>query len=190
MGESIGDRRIGEFLDAVAAREPAPGGGAVAALTAGAAAGLVAMAARFTTGELAALAEPADMLRAEVTPLADADAEVYAEVLNTFRVTRDRPDRQQRITEVMRAAATVPLRIAELGAEIAQLAARLATEGNPNLTGDAQGAALLAEGATRTAAGLVRINAKLGKLGNAWFTAAEQHVRAATCSTRTAVRNQ
>ncbi|MQA07745.1 MAG: formiminotransferase-cyclodeaminase [Pseudonocardiaceae bacterium] len=189
VNDAVSEQRVGEFLDAVAAREPAPGGGAVAAVTAAAAAGLVAMAARFTTGELAESAERADKLRAEVTPLADVDADAYTAVLAAYRLPRSQPDRTQRIADALRAAANVPLRIAAAGAEIAELAARLAVDGNRNLKGDAQGAALLAEGATRTAAGLVRINADLGKLGNAWFAAADEYVRAATSASRTAVRS-
>ncbi|TCP43899.1 formiminotetrahydrofolate cyclodeaminase [Tamaricihabitans halophyticus] len=185
---TIDQRRIGEFLSDVASRTPAPGGGAAAAVTAGTAAGLVAMAARFSTGELAELAERADKLRVEVVPLADADAEVYTEVLAAYRLARSIPDRQQRITDALRAAARVPLRIAEIGADLAQLAARLVEEGNPNLKGDAQGAALLAEGATRTAASLVRINAELGGLGYAWFSAAEECTRVAMGASRATVR--
>ena len=53
----------------------------------------------------------------------------------------------------------MPLEIAEAGAYVAEVADRLAWEGNPNLRGDALAAALLAEAGTRTAAALVHINA-------------------------------
>jgi formiminotetrahydrofolate cyclodeaminase len=55
-------------------------------------------------------------------------------------------------------AADVPLAIAETGAEVASLAARLTTEGNPNLEGDALCAVLLAEAGVRAATKLVEIN--------------------------------
>ncbi|MGH3666526.1 MAG: cyclodeaminase/cyclohydrolase family protein, partial [Egibacteraceae bacterium] len=42
------DEPLGRFLKDVAARQPAPGGGAVAGVTVAAAAGLVAMTARFS----------------------------------------------------------------------------------------------------------------------------------------------
>ena len=58
----------------------------------------------------------------------------------------------------MSAAADVPMRIIELGAQAAALAARLASDGNPNLRGDAAAAALLAEAGAPAAAVLVRIN--------------------------------
>ena len=50
------------------------------------------------------------------------------------------------------------MRVAEIGVQVAVLAARLARHGNPNVRGDAVTAALLAEAGTRSAGALVRIN--------------------------------
>lgn len=176
MSGSFLDATVGGFLDAVASREPAPGGGAVSAITTASAAALAAMAARFATGELAELAGRADELRARVAPLADADATAYSAVLAAYRLPRDQPDRGRRITETLRQAALVPLRIAETGAQVATLAAELAKQGNPNLLGDAQAAVLLADSATRAAAGLVRINVRLGELDAELLAAADAAV--------------
>ncbi len=66
----------------------------------------------------------------------------------------------------MSGAADVPLAVAEAGAEVAEVAARLAREGNPNLRGDAVAAALLAEAGTRAAAALVRINTAAGDISD------------------------
>src|SRR6476659_1391928 len=69
-----------EFLDAVPARTPAPGGGAVAAVAVSLAAGLTGMAARFAADDWERRAEivgRADELRARAEPLADADAAAY-----------------------------------------------------------------------------------------------------------------
>ena len=55
-------------------------------------------------------------------------------------------------------AAAIPLAIAEVGADVADLAASLAEHGNPAVRGDAVAGALLAEAGTRAAAHLVRIN--------------------------------
>ena len=83
---------LGGFLDLVASREPAPGGGASAAVTVALAAALTAMAARFSTEHLADaddLAARADELRAEVVPLARADGAAYGRVLDAQRAPRD-----------------------------------------------------------------------------------------------------
>jgi formiminotetrahydrofolate cyclodeaminase len=50
------------------------------------------------------------------------------------------------------------LAIAEVGNEVAAIAARLVEEGNPNLEGDAMTAVLLAEAGVRAAAALAEIN--------------------------------
>ena len=52
----------------------------------------------------------------------------------------------------------MPLAIAEVGNEVAAIAARLVEEGNPNLEGDAMTAVLLAEVGVRAAAALAEIN--------------------------------
>lgn len=140
--ESLASLSVAGLLDAVAARTPAPGGGAVSALAVALAAGLTEMAARFASGEEAAAARAAE-LRARAPQLADEDAAAYA------RFLRDRDPGP---------IAAVPLRVAELAAETAELAARLAVEGNPNLRGDAAAGAALAAAAAASSALLVRIN--------------------------------
>ena len=72
------------FLDQLAARTPTPGGGGAAAVTGALAAGLVAMAARFSVRQLTGaddLADRADELRRRATDLVDLDARAYQAVL-------------------------------------------------------------------------------------------------------------
>jgi methenyltetrahydrofolate cyclohydrolase len=160
------EQPLGRFLDLVASREPAPGGGASAAVTVALAAALTAMAARFSTGHLAdadELAGRADGLRGEVVVLARADAAAYGRVLDAYRTSRDDKEaRRREIWEALTEAADVPLSIAGIGAEVAGIAARLAEEGNPNLRGDAITAAVLAGAGVRAAATLVEINISAG----------------------------
>ncbi|QIN78776.1 formimidoyltetrahydrofolate cyclodeaminase [Rubrobacter marinus] len=149
------------FLDLTASREPAPAGGSAAAVTVALAAALTGMAARFSDDHLAEadeLAARADFLGEEASGLARADAAAYARVLEARRSPRDPELRRRRVGEALSEAAGVPLAVAEAGAEIAGLAARLAREGNPNLRGDAVCAALLAEAGTRAAVTLAKIN--------------------------------
>ena len=144
------DGSLKEFLDAVPARTPAPGGGAVAAVALSLAAGLTAMAARFAPDEWEARAEVVgrvEELRARAEPLADADSEAYA----TFMATRS--------DENLDRIVAIPFELAELAAEVAELAARVASEGNPNVTGDAAAGADLAAAVASASARLVAINA-------------------------------
>jgi formiminotetrahydrofolate cyclodeaminase len=156
---------LGRFLDMVAAREPAPGGGASAAVAVALAAALTGMAARFSADHLAdaeTIAGKAEELRSRVMPLARADAAAYARVLDAYRTPRDEEGRRRKIRGALSEAADVPLSIAEIGAEVAGNAARLAEEGNPNLRGDALTAAVLAGAGVRAAATLVDINVSSG----------------------------
>ena len=195
--DSFLDQPVRGFLDQLAARTPTPGGGGAAAVTGAMAAGLVAMAARFSAKlpEAGDLADQADELRRRVAGLAGADARAYAAVLEAFRLPREagqareaqareaqkreaqkreaqKREAQKREAqkrgaqkrEALLGAALVPLEIAEIGARVARLAARVAEAGNPNLRGDAVTGALLAAASARSAASLVDINVGLGQL--------------------------
>ena len=147
------DVRVKEFLDAVPARTPAPGGGSVAAITLALAAGLTAMAARFAADDWERRAEivgRAEALRARAEPLADADAEAYGAFMAA------------RTGETVERIVAIPFELAEIAAELAELAAAVADEGNPNVSGDAAAGADLAAAVASIAARLVAINAPAG----------------------------
>ncbi|MGH9295056.1 MAG: cyclodeaminase/cyclohydrolase family protein [Acidimicrobiales bacterium] len=154
---------LGKFLADLSSDSPAPGGGAAAAVSLAMAAGLVAMAARFSSAQLpeaGPIAERADSLRSRAAALADADALAYVGVLEALALPRE-PEPAARagaVREALSHAAQVPLEIAENAVEIARLASRLSAGGNPNLRGDAGTSAVLAAAAARAAALLVKIN--------------------------------
>ena len=136
-----------ELLDRVPARSPAPGGGSVAALVGALAAGLASMAARYAPDDWPPRSETvgrAEELRARLEPLADEDAAAYAAYLEGGDAGP---------------TVDVPLAIAAASAEAAELAARVAAEGNPSVSGDAAVAAVLGAAAARAAARLVSANA-------------------------------
>ncbi len=163
------DCSVAELLDRLAAKQPAPGGGAAAAITAAMAAGLLGMAARFSTTQLSdssIRAAHADRVRDQLAALAEQDAEAYQAVLTAFALPSE-PDpvfRRRQVRATLERAAAVPTEIAELASGIATEAVELAGRGNPNLRGDAFTAATLAAAAARAAAELVRLNVELGKL--------------------------
>ena len=155
------DMPVGRFLEELSADRPDPGGGSAAALAVALAAGLCAMAARLSAGRLARAAElaaEARRLQARVAPLAQADAAGYQAVMEARRLAPGTPGRADKIAAALSAASAVPIQIVETGVEVAGLAARLAEEGNANLRGDAETAALLAAAGARAAGGLVAIN--------------------------------
>ena len=92
--------------------------------------------------------------------MAEADPVVYAAYVRARREQRD-PDS---VSAALDEATRVPLEMAEVAAELVQIAGELARSGNPRLRGDAMTALFLAAAATRSATALVREN--LADAGN------------------------
>jgi methenyltetrahydrofolate cyclohydrolase len=152
---------VAEFLDDLAARTPAPGGGAAASVTCAMAAGLVEMAASFASATgLDRVRARAHELREEVATLAHADGRAYGVVLEALRMEPG-AERTTRLDSAVAGAIACPMHILRIAAEVATLAADMAETGNRNLEGDALAGALLAEAAARSAATLAQLNISL-----------------------------
>jgi formiminotetrahydrofolate cyclodeaminase len=115
------------------------------------------MAANFTEVPDEAFAR-AGQLRTRALELAEIELHAYEPVLEALRRPREDPERATRVSDAEAEASKSPLEIARVAADLAELAAELATNGNPNLKGDAIAGALLAEAAAQSAARLVAIN--------------------------------
>lgn len=165
MATSYGEHSVEEFLDAVASKEAAPGGGSTTAVTAGLAAGLVAMAARFSKGRPGVeddVVETADNVRTQALGLAGADADAYAQVLAALQIPKDR--REETLQQALTDASEVQLTVAQIGADVARLASVLVKTAKPDVRGDARSGLLLAEASVRSAAQLVAANVRMGDL--------------------------
>src|SRR6476469_10444454 len=80
---------VAQLLDDLAARTPAPGGGAAAALTCAMAAALVEMATSFASAQgLEAVRDRAHVIRGQASGLAYADGRAYGVVLEALRWRR------------------------------------------------------------------------------------------------------
>jgi formiminotetrahydrofolate cyclodeaminase len=158
---------LGDVLADFASEVPSPAGGSAAAIVVALGAGVTAMCARNSRDRWAdagGATAQAEALRARIEPLAQADAEAYEGALTAFRLPeRLEPEvRNATIGVALERAAAIPFAIAEVGADVADLAATVAEQGNPDLRGDAVAAALLAEAGARVAAHLVRLNLAAG----------------------------
>ena len=170
-----GSRAAGEslsgFVASVAAPVPTPGGGTVAAHAGALGAALAQMVAGLTIGRKKYAAVEERMreaaLRAadlgnRLTALAREDADAYGAVSAAYRLPKEPADaaaaRARAIADALLGAARVPLDTARAAAEVAELAAICAEQGNANAVSDAGVAALMAEAACRGAAYNVRIN--------------------------------
>jgi formiminotetrahydrofolate cyclodeaminase len=146
------------LLDDLAARTPAPGGGAAAALTCAMAAALVEMATSFASAQgLEAVRDRAHAIREQASGLAYADGRAYGVVLEALRMEKG-DQRTAGLDEAVSGAIAVPMQVLELASEVATLAADVAETGNRNLEGDALAGSLLAEAAARSAATLAQMN--------------------------------
>ena len=153
---------IREWLDALAAESPAPGGGSAAALTGATAASLVAMTASASSewDEAKGIAAQAERLRDRLTGLAESDAEAYELSLAALSDRGAAPDERRDFVlgTALQRAADPPLAIAETCCDVAELASSAAAHGAPHLQPDAQVAAALAAAASMGAARLVEVN--------------------------------
>jgi len=139
-----------KYLDDLAAKLPAPGGGSAAALNAGLGAALISMVVNFTLGkpkysqyenELKAILEKSENLRKEFLDLVDLDVSAYKS-----RNIKDALD--------------IPLKVCGLCLEGIELCPPLLTKGNVNLISDVAVAAILLESAFACAYFNVEINLK------------------------------
>jgi formiminotetrahydrofolate cyclodeaminase len=167
------DERIGQFLERLAARTPAPGGGASAALHAAQAAALVAMVARYSTGPkyiehrqlMDQIVGGADDLRETALELMAADARAFSAVAEAYALPKATgPERESRSVAIAAAlieAARPPSDVIDVAANVIALAERLAPVGNRNVITDIAAAA----DAARAAATTARINVEVNLAG-------------------------
>lgn len=165
---------VAGFLDALGSSAPTPGGGAASALVGAVAAALAEMMAQLTVGkpkfraveeETRDVIARARALRLELHALMDQDARAYAAVAEAYRLPRaseaERAERTTRIQQALAAAACPPLQVMERTCEALELAAEIASIGNPTVASDAGCAAILGEAAVRAAGLNVLANAVL-----------------------------
>jgi len=165
------EQTIGGWLGELASAKPAPGGGAVAAMHAAMAAGLVSMVCELTVGRpkyaqheqtMREVLTEAGERRQEAVELAEADAKAFTGVTDAYRLPKatdeEKARRSEAIQEALAKAAEVPLRTAALASEILGLAKRIRPGANVNVLSDVAVAAVSARAAMQAAAVNVAVN--------------------------------
>lgn len=141
------------FLDELASKSPAPGGGSVAALAGSLAAGLVSMVARLTGGEaeneeMKRILGAATELLASLNNHVDEDTMAFNIVMQAYRMPRQtQAEKEQRsgaIQVALKGAARHPLLVAGDCLQVLRLCREVVSAGNPNALSDAGVAALMA----------------------------------------------
>ncbi|MFG2073041.1 cyclodeaminase/cyclohydrolase family protein [Nonomuraea maritima] len=159
------DLRIVDFLAELAARVPAPGSGATAALHAAQAAALLGMVARYTTGDryaahaetVAAVTDETDVLRADALRLAEQDATAFTAVTDAYRLPQGE-ERDATLARALAGAAEPPARVVEAAVRLVELCEVLLPVANRNLVTDVAAAADAARAALTTARINVEVN--------------------------------
>ncbi len=120
MSQEMMDKTCREFAQALAAREPVPGGGSASAFVGALGASLCGMVARYgaTNPALADRADDltrafaqADELVQELVGLVAEDVRAYGQVSAAYGIPRDDPARPAAIQDALRVAAMPPYRI-------------------------------------------------------------------------------
>jgi formiminotetrahydrofolate cyclodeaminase len=144
------DESLKKYLDDLAAKLPAPGGGSAAALTAALGVSLLSMVVNFTLGkpkyakyedDLKVILLQSEKLRGEFLNLVDLDVQAYK-------------------SKDLRNALDIPFMLARLCFEGIKLCLPLIKKGNINLISDVAVAAILLESAFASAYFNVEINLK------------------------------
>jgi len=158
------DRTLEEFLAAVAAPTPTPGGGSVSALAGALSVALSRMVAGLARGkkgyeavesELVQLETRAKKTQARLEALIDEDAKAYEAVMAAMRLPKStEEEKAARVGAMQRAyrkATEIPLETMERCVEALELAEAAVKKGNRGAVTDAAVAVLLAESAIRGA---------------------------------------
>lgn len=165
------EQKVSDFVAATASKEPTPGGGAIAALTAATGAALAEMVANLTFGkkgyeevqsEMEELQGKAQAIRNRMLELSQADADVFNIFMDALGLPKntdeEKATRSAAIQQAYKDAAMVPFEIGELAYQIFDLADLASRKGNQNLITDGIIAAINARAAVKAAFLNVRIN--------------------------------
>ncbi len=167
---SLSNLTMREFLDAVAAKQPTPGGGAVASFVAALGAALGRMVVSYSAGKKSLLAH--DALHHEALDtlaqfgeramrLAEEDAIAYARLNALWKLDKGDPKRIAEFDEAVEQAIAAPHAVLHVCKEMLRLLQKLCGTTNPMLASDLAIAAILAEAGGRAAAWNVRVNLRL-----------------------------
>lgn len=167
----IKDQPIQQFLDGLASKSPTPGGGGAAAVMGAMGAALVSMVCNLTLGkkhyvavedEMAAALKQAENLRARLTDMIRADAEVFDRVMAAYGLPKETDEEKQARAEAIQAAlksaTEVPLACAKACSEVVELSRVVAEKGNKSVISDAGVAVLAGYAGLKSAALNVYVN--------------------------------
>ena len=163
---------IQEFLQALASKAPAPGGGGASALTAALGAALGSMVGNLTVGKAAYREQEADLyclmreteqIQEELTALIQKDADAFTPLSQAYRMDKTAPEYDRVMEQALRRAAQPPMEILRLSCRMIELQREYAEKGSKLAVSDAGTGAVLCWAAMYGAALNVLANTRLMK---------------------------
>jgi len=165
------DHDIRGFIDELASKSPAPGGGSVAALAGALGAGLVSMVCRLTIGkkgyenvedEIKEILRESESIREEFIKLIDLDAEAFNAIMSAFKLPKSTDEdthiRTEAIQASTRKATLIPMRVIDLAVKALSLAQAAGTIANNRVMSDIGVAGSMLSAAVESAWFNVEIN--------------------------------
>ncbi|MFG0326189.1 MAG: cyclodeaminase/cyclohydrolase family protein [Phycisphaerales bacterium JB037] len=158
---------LAHLLDAIAAKTPAPGGGAVASITGTLAAALAQMVLSYSIGrkslaehdaELRQAASRLERARHLLLQLAEEDAAAYEQFNALQQAVKTNPELARKLPAAAARAIAVPRAVLATAADLSRLLLELPARTNKHLASDLAIAAILCDATARAAAWNVRIN--------------------------------
>ena len=158
-----------DFCDALAAREPTPGGGGAASYVGALAAALCSMVGNYTTGkkayaavqdEIGKMLEEAEASRMRLMELVDEDAEAFLPLSRAYAIPKDDPERASTLEEATKCACAAPLQMMREICGVVALLEEMGKKGSRMLQSDVACGALLARAALEAASINVFVNTR------------------------------
>ncbi|MFR3924428.1 MAG: cyclodeaminase/cyclohydrolase family protein [Collinsella sp.] len=161
MSQEMMDKTCREFAQALAAREPVPGGGSASAFVGALGASLCGMVARYgatnpalsdRADDLTRAFAQADELAQELVGLVAEDVRAYGQVSAAYGIPREDPARPAAIQDALHVAAMPPYRIMDACGRALALLEDMADKGSRQLLSDVACGAVFCRAACRARA--------------------------------------
>jgi formiminotetrahydrofolate cyclodeaminase len=145
----LAEMKVNEFLELLASKEPAPGGGTVSALLGASGTALCSMIANLTVGKekfkdkeplMAEILSESQKLQDALESLIDEDTDAFNEVSKAFKMPKDTDEqktaRKAAVQQALKHATLVPFKTMEYSAAALKLFERAAGNTNPTAASD------------------------------------------------------
>lgn len=171
MADNMKNMSLVDFADMVASDSPVPGGGSMAAVSGALGGALAEMVANLTIGkkkylefeaEMKEVVSKASELRKKLMDDIQRDSDSYNKVMAAYKMPKDsdaeKEERNKKIQDGLKLAASVPMDVAETAFKIMPLTDTVVSNGNSNAVTDGLVACMMVRTAVLAALYNVKIN--------------------------------